>query len=137
MHGYLESPESDSVRLIVNAYYTRNEHNLIVLDWSDAASGDYFINAVPNAITVITMIISIRRKKNKQIIRFNYELLFQLGNILASVVLRSFKRGLDSEKFHVVSHSLGAQIAGVMGRKIISKSNQSQKLKRFEGFNYK
>lgn len=39
IHGYLESPESDSVRLIVNAYHTRNEHNLIVLDWSDAAYG--------------------------------------------------------------------------------------------------
>lgn len=52
MHGYLESPESDSVRLIVNAYHTRKEHNLIVLDWSDSVSGDYFISAVPNAITV-------------------------------------------------------------------------------------
>lgn len=52
IHGYLESPESDSVRLIVNAYHSRNEHNLIVLDWSDAAYGDYFITAVPNAITV-------------------------------------------------------------------------------------
>lgn len=52
IHGYLESPESDSVNTIVNAYYTRNEHNLIVLDWSDAAYGDYFIAAVPNSITV-------------------------------------------------------------------------------------
>lgn len=52
IHGYNESPESDSVRLIVDAYNERDEHNLIVLDWSDAASGDYFSNAVPNAVSV-------------------------------------------------------------------------------------
>lgn len=53
IHGYLESVESDSVRSIVNAYYTRKEHNLIVLDWADASYGDYFISAVPNAISVM------------------------------------------------------------------------------------
>lgn len=56
---------------------------------------------------------------------------FQLGNLLASVVLSAFKNGLDSEKFHIVGHSLGAQMAGMIGRKIITQSNQSQKLKRF------
>lgn len=61
IHGYLESAESDSVRLIVNAYHTRNEHNLIVLDWGDAANGDYFITAVPNSIKVSSAVISIKR----------------------------------------------------------------------------
>lgn len=60
IHGYLESAESDSVRLIVNAYHTRNEHNLIVLDWGDAAYGDYFITAVPNSIMVSSAVISIK-----------------------------------------------------------------------------
>lgn len=53
MHGYAESMGSDSVHRIVNAYLLRKEHNIIALDWNDAASGNYFINAVPNAITVI------------------------------------------------------------------------------------
>lgn len=57
--------------------------------------------------------------------------LFQLGNVLTTILLSAFRKGLDIEKFHVVGHSLGAQMAGVIGRKIISKSNQSQKLKRF------
>ncbi|XP_031635906.1 lipase member I-like isoform X2 [Contarinia nasturtii] len=107
IHGYLESPDSDSVHLIVNAYHARKEHNLIVLDWSDAAFGDYFIQAVPNSVT--------------------------LGNIFATVVLSAFKKGLDREKFHVVGHSLGAQLAEVMGRKMFLKSNQFQKLKRITG----
>lgn len=53
---------------------------------------------------------------------------------MATHVLSAFKKGLDIEKFHVVGHSLGGQLAGVMGRKIFSKSNQSQKLKRYERF---
>lgn len=53
MHGYAESMGSETVHRIVNAYLLRKEHNIIVLDWSDAASGNYFINAVPNAMTVI------------------------------------------------------------------------------------
>lgn len=64
--------------------------------------------------------------------RIRFLFTFKLGNVLATHVLSAFKKGLDIEKFHVVGHSLGAQLAGVMGRKIISKSNQSQKLKRFE-----
>lgn len=55
LHGYAESMASDSVHRIVNAYILRKEHNIIILDWSDAASGNYFVSAVPNAITVIEM----------------------------------------------------------------------------------
>lgn len=50
---------------------------------------------------------------------------------MASVVVSALKNGLESDKFHVVGHSLGAQLAGAMGRKIITQSNQSLKLKRF------
>ncbi|KAG4080004.1 hypothetical protein HA402_006316 [Bradysia odoriphaga] len=56
-----------------------------------------------------------------------------LGIIYAPIMLKAFKQGLDIEKFHVVAHGLGAQLAGVMGRKIISNSHQSQKLKRITG----
>lgn len=59
-------------------------------------------------------------------------LFFKLGNVLATHLLSAFRKGLDIEQLHVIGHSLGAQLAGVMGRKIFSKSNQSQKLKRFE-----
>lgn len=135
IHGYLESPESDSVRLIVNAYHTRNEHNLVVLDWGDAAYGDYFISAVPNSITVSSAMILFNVFLLLWFFFIGCVISFQLGNILSTIVLSAFKKGLNSEKFHVVGHSLGAQLAGVMGRKIISKSNQSQKLKRFKTCN--
>lgn len=52
IHGYLQNLEMDDIRAIVDAYNTRNEHNLIVYDWSQAAGGDYLTNAVPNSVSV-------------------------------------------------------------------------------------
>lgn len=57
IHGYRESAEADTVQSIVAAYNNRNDHNLIVLDWSDGASGEYFQHAVPNCA-------SVKKKKN-------------------------------------------------------------------------
>lgn len=52
IHGFQESAEADSVQSIVTAYNSRNDHNLIVLDWSEGASGEYFKQAVPNCASV-------------------------------------------------------------------------------------
>lgn len=49
---------------------------------------------------------------------------------MATIVLNSFRKGLEVNKFHVVGHSLGAQLAGYMGRKIIEKSNHVIQLQR-------
>lgn len=38
--------------------------------------------------------------------------------------------GLDVEKFHVIGHSLGAQVAALIGRCMIRKSDGETKLKR-------
>lgn len=52
VHGYQESAKADSVQSIVAAYNSRNDHNLIVLDWAEGATGDYFKQAVPNCASV-------------------------------------------------------------------------------------
>lgn len=54
----------------------------------------------------------------------------QLGKPLGDVILNAFSRGLDIEKFHVVGHSLGGQLAGLCAKEIINKSNGQRKLKR-------
>lgn len=54
----------------------------------------------------------------------------QLGNVMGTVVLNAIRKGLDVQKFHVVGHSLGAQLAGYMARKIIESSNHAVKLQR-------
>ncbi|XP_055546007.1 pancreatic triacylglycerol lipase isoform X2 [Wyeomyia smithii] len=103
-HGYIESPEVESVHVIVDAYQKRNDHNLIILDWTQLADGNYLLEAVPNC-----------RK---------------LGHKLGSVILAMVDAGLDVDKLHLVGHSLGAQLAGYAGRTVLSKSDKKIKLKR-------
>lgn len=52
IHGFKESGKRGSAAVVAEAYATRNDHNVIILDWEHEASGNYFINAVPNSVTV-------------------------------------------------------------------------------------
>lgn len=45
----MESPSQKSVNVIVSAYLKRNDYNILVLDWSSLADGNFFFDAVPNA----------------------------------------------------------------------------------------
>lgn len=54
LHGYLEAPTNESIHLIVDSYLQRNDHNIIILDWSLLVDGNYLLSAVPNAIAVRT-----------------------------------------------------------------------------------
>lgn len=42
-----------------------------------------------------------------------------------------FNNGLDIDKFHLVGHSLGGQLSGLVGRKIIEQTKGGAKLKRY------
>lgn len=54
----------------------------------------------------------------------------QLGSLLAETFLNLINNGLDANKLHIVGHSLGGQMAGIIARKIKEKSNRTIKLKR-------
>lgn len=54
IHGYLETQANESISVIVNAYLERGDHNIILLDWSELADGNYFMDAIPNARQVNT-----------------------------------------------------------------------------------
>ncbi|EDW11824.1 pancreatic triacylglycerol lipase [Drosophila mojavensis] len=107
LHGYLEDPDVESIHVIAEAYLERNDTNLIVLDWGELADGNYIFDAVVNAK--------------------------QLGPELAKVLLDMFEHGLDIEKFHIVGHSLGGQMAGIIGREITRRSKGVLKIKRITG----
>lgn len=47
----------ESVNVIVDAYLQRNDHNVLALEWSELAAGNYLIDAVPNAKQVFYFII--------------------------------------------------------------------------------
>lgn len=49
---------------------------------------------------------------------------------IAENLLKWFKDGLNIEKFHLVGHSLGGQLAGMVGKNIKSGSSGDVKLRR-------
>lgn len=49
----MEGPSHESVKVIVDSYLQRNDYNVLVLDWSQLANGNYLIDAVPNAKQVL------------------------------------------------------------------------------------
>lgn len=70
IHGYQEGPNDESVNVIVDSYLQRNDHNILVLDWSQLANGNYLIDAVPNAKQVFffhCFVLSGGEEKNMQI----------------------------------------------------------------------
>ncbi|CAO1383460.1 unnamed protein product [Diamesa tonsa] len=105
LHGFLETMEVESISVIANAYLTRNDHNILILDWGELADGSYLLEALPNAL--------------------------KLSGALSDAILQLLNNGLDINKLHIVSHSLGSQLSGLVSRKIQEKSsNPSYKIKR-------
>lgn len=52
IHGYQQNLSSATNILMVEAFIKRRTHNILALDWSAYASGNYITNAVPNLIQV-------------------------------------------------------------------------------------
>ena len=55
---------------------------------------------------------------------------FQLSDAVSEAVLMLLYNGLDINKLHIVSHSLGAHLSGLVSRQIYEKSSKTYKIKR-------
>ncbi|XP_037037164.1 phospholipase A1 member A-like [Bradysia coprophila] len=106
IHGYIESSKSPTVQKIIDAYMERATYNVLILDWATLADGLY-----PTAV----------RKSS------------DLGPTIADIFLDLFDNGLPHAKLHIVGHSLGAHLAGQIGRTITEKSDGLIKLERITG----
>ncbi|OXU24282.1 hypothetical protein TSAR_000477 [Trichomalopsis sarcophagae] len=89
IHGYEEHPANESIQTVVSAYIQRGTDNIVVLDWSAFAFGNY--------VSVAARIKDISKCTAKA-----------LGNLAAA--------GLNVDTLHVIGHSLGAQVAGFIDR---------------------
>lgn len=57
IHGFEETAEQESVKVVVEAYLqAQPDTNVILVDWSNMAFGNYFLNAAPNTKKVIIFI---------------------------------------------------------------------------------
>ncbi|XP_004521443.1 lipase member H-A [Ceratitis capitata] len=104
IHGYLEDADIESVHVIVDAYLQRKDLNLIILDWGELANGNYIFDAVINCK--------------------------QLGTVFAKYLTAMFEEGLDINKIHIVGHSLGGQMAGIIGREVYRRNDKTKKIPR-------
>uniref|UniRef100_A0A6B2EG45 Putative serine/threonine protein phosphatase 2a regulatory subunit a n=1 Tax=Phlebotomus kandelakii TaxID=1109342 RepID=A0A6B2EG45_9DIPT len=104
LHGYLETMDVESIQVIADAYLARGDHNILILDWAELADGNYLIDAFPN--------------------------LKPLASALAGHILKMAMDGMRLDKFHVVGHSMGGQLAGYIGREVLRQSEKGAKLKR-------
>ncbi|XP_011695073.1 PREDICTED: phospholipase A1 member A [Wasmannia auropunctata] len=91
IHGFSENLASESVRTVVQAYLKRNDHNIIGVDYSQLAN-DSYVTVVINAPHV--------------------------ADALVTALDEMAKSGFDTEKLHIVGHSMGSQISGYIGRKV-------------------
>lgn len=57
----------------------------------------------------------------------------KISDPLSTLVLDWFDRGLNLSRFHIIGHSLGAQLGGLIGREIIEKSGGKRKIRRITG----
>jgi len=95
-HGFKETKDSESVQAVKDAYLHRGGYNFIVLDWSAYSSGLYFATVVPNL-----------KKTGKA----------------ASVNLKKFLDfGYPVQMVHLIGHSLGGQLVGLIGRSLKTDS---------------
>ncbi|KAK0082078.1 hypothetical protein PV326_007354 [Microctonus aethiopoides] len=88
-HGFSENAEKTSVLSVVDAYIRRNDHNVLAVDWSKLAALNYF--------EVATCVD-------------------QIGKHIAIGIKNMLDAGLQLEKINIVAHSMGAHIAGEIGR---------------------
>jgi len=83
-----------NIKIIFLAYLKRNDHNVIGVDYGKVANDSYPLVA-RNA--------------------------FNVGTTIVETLNKLVTLGFDPEKFHIVGHSMGAQIAGNIGRRVSFK----------------
>ncbi|XP_015108334.1 pancreatic triacylglycerol lipase isoform X2 [Diachasma alloeum] len=88
IHGFTQSINSNSVATIVEAYLKRGDHNIVAVDWSELAGGNY--------MQVISQVE-------------------EVGAYIAQGINGMLEDGISPSRIHVVGHSMGAHVAGTVG----------------------
>ncbi|XP_047345078.1 pancreatic triacylglycerol lipase-like isoform X2 [Vespa velutina] len=89
IHGFMEDVEKESVTTVVCAYLQRKDHNILIVDYRNISKLQY-----------VEVVLAAKF----------------VGYALALALNKMVLAGLNSEKLHIVSHSLGSQIAGHIGK---------------------
>ncbi|XP_057321353.1 pancreatic lipase-related protein 2 isoform X1 [Microplitis mediator] len=93
IHGYSEQATGDSARAILNAYLKRGKYNVILVEWGRLSAMPWYVTAVKNTRRVGWHVA--------QMVKW-----LELNN---AIML---------PKLHVIGFSLGAEVAGFMGKSL-------------------
>ncbi|XP_011505791.1 PREDICTED: lipoprotein lipase-like, partial [Ceratosolen solmsi marchali] len=91
LHGYLGNVESDDVIAITSGYLQRRDHNVIAIDYRNISSQSY-ADLTDSAGLV--------------------------GKVISGGINQLISYGISKRSIHLIGHSMGAQIAGIVGRTI-------------------
>ncbi|XP_037030961.1 lipase member H-A-like [Bradysia coprophila] len=108
IHGWRQSPESKTTQVLLNAYLTNGTFNIFALDWRETAANDRYD-------VVVQSVEPLARAVALFIDRWNLQ------------------KGIPFSKIHLVGHSLGALMAGSVGKYTIGWSGQTKIIDRITG----
>ncbi|KAH0547393.1 hypothetical protein KQX54_019099 [Cotesia glomerata] len=91
IHGYAEQATGDSARAILNAYLKRGKYNVILVEWGRLSAMPWYVTAVKNTRRVGSHVAEMAKW-------------LELNN------------AIKLPKLHVIGFSLGAEVAGFMGK---------------------
>lgn len=105
-HGFHDKPSTKTTKVFTSAHLNALKYNVITLDWSESASGTYIGAIVRSRL---------------------------LGSRLADELLDTFPSESGALNVHLIGHSLGGQLAGLIGYYVQQSTNQETKVKRTTG----
>lgn len=103
-HGFSESLRSKSVNTIIDAYTFRRGWNVIIIDWSKFAAGNYFLTVLPQT--------------------------HKVGLVIGQYLTYFILAGFPASKIHLVGHSLGGQLVGLVARIVRFRFRNKVQIKR-------
>ncbi|XP_006608022.2 pancreatic lipase-related protein 2-like isoform X1 [Apis dorsata] len=98
--GWNEDINFEDVQLITNAYLENTQDNVLALDYRNV-SKEFYIFAVQH--------------------------LYEVGKSVATALDNMIENGINSKNIHIIGHSLGSQLSGIIGR------NMNYKIGRITG----
>lgn len=106
-HGFKEKYEHESVQTVRNAYLKRGGWNVIVINYAIFADGCYMEEATPR--------------------------LQMTGFEVAKYLKQFIDAGYPSNKIHLIGHSMGGQLVGLIARQLKAISNKEYVIDRVTG----
>lgn len=98
IHGFTENRFGYTTNKMVEAYETRNDYNILSCDWGAYSRSFYFTKVVTK--------------------------LYKVGLTISFYLEEFFEAGYPVCKFHLIGHSLGAQVSGLIGRSLKGRGKE-------------